>query len=133
MTLVADASAVVAAIADRGKVGEWCREQLETHDLAAPHLMFLEASNILRRQELMGALPPEEASAAYDDLVDLGVDYYDHAGGAQRIWNLRATLTCYDASYVVLAEALGAPLITLDQKLSRASGPTCSFATPPAL
>ena len=36
-----------------------------------------------------------------------------------------------DAGYVALAEALDAPLATLDARLSRADGPRCAFELPP--
>jgi predicted nucleic acid-binding protein len=39
-----------------------------------------------------------------------------------RVWELRANLTAYDAAYVALAEALGAPLLTRDRRLARAAG-----------
>jgi predicted nucleic acid-binding protein len=39
-----------------------------------------------------------------------------------RIWELRATLSGFDAAYVVLAEALDAPLITSDSRLAGAPG-----------
>jgi predicted nucleic acid-binding protein len=34
-------------------------------------------------------------------------------------------MTAYDAFYVALAEALECPLVTLDGRLARASGPRC--------
>jgi predicted nucleic acid-binding protein len=39
-----------------------------------------------------------------------------------RIWQYRHTLSAYDAAYVVLAEALGATLITRDARLAAAHG-----------
>jgi predicted nucleic acid-binding protein len=39
-----------------------------------------------------------------------------------RIWQLRETLTPYDASYIALAEALGLSLITTDRRLGRSQG-----------
>lgn len=39
-------------------------------------------------------------------------------------------MTVFDAAYVALAEALDAPMMTLDLRLARASGPRCSFLTP---
>lgn len=39
-----------------------------------------------------------------------------------RIWQLRHNLSAYDAAYVVLAEKLGAALITRDGRLVSASG-----------
>jgi predicted nucleic acid-binding protein len=44
-----------------------------------------------------------------------------------RMWELRANVTAYDAAYVALAEQLGAPVITCDGKLASASGPRCAF------
>jgi predicted nucleic acid-binding protein len=39
-----------------------------------------------------------------------------------RIWDLRPNLTAYDATYVALAEALDAPLLTCDRRIARAPG-----------
>ncbi len=44
-----------------------------------------------------------------------------------RMWELRANVTPYDAAYVALAEELGASVITCDTKLTAASGPRCEF------
>ena len=37
-----------------------------------------------------------------------------------RVWSLRSSMTAYDAAYVALAEAIVAPLLTLDGALARA-------------
>jgi predicted nucleic acid-binding protein len=42
-----------------------------------------------------------------------------------RIWELRDDLSAYDATYVAVAEAFDAPLLTADARLARAPGPTC--------
>jgi len=39
-----------------------------------------------------------------------------------RIWSLKYNLISYDAAYVALAEALDAPLVTMDARLAQASG-----------
>ncbi len=49
---------------------------------------------------------------------------------AERVWQLRHSVSIYDAWYVALAEALDAPLATLDLRLTRANGPRCEFLTP---
>jgi predicted nucleic acid-binding protein len=67
---------------------------------------------------------------AHADLLDLGVELFPYEPFAQRIWDLRATVTPYDGWYVALAEHLDAPLATLDRRLGRAPGPTCAFLTP---
>jgi len=127
VTLVIDASTVVAALIDSGTDGRWAEPLLTGDSLAAPHLLTAEASNILRRSALAGAISAEQASLAYSDLLDLRVELFPYAPFAIRIWDLRDNVTCYDAWYVALAEALNAPLATLDVRLAKASGPRCRF------
>lgn len=43
-----------------------------------------------------------------------------------RIWVLRDNVTAYGATYVAVAEALEAPLVTADARLARATGPRCT-------
>ena len=74
MTLVIDASMVVAALVDSGTDGRWAESLLTSDSLAAPHLLTAEASNILRRSALAGAISAEQASLAYSDLLDLRVE-----------------------------------------------------------
>ena len=68
---------------------------------------------------------------AHADLVALRVTLFPYAPFAQRVWELRANVTAYDAWYVAVAEALDSELATVDQRLSRASGCRCAFLTPP--
>ena len=131
MTVVVDASAVVAALVDGGSDGRWAESELVGQPLAAPHLMPVEAANILRRVALAGDLSADVASLAHDDLVQLRVELFEYEPQAERVWQLRNNLTAYDAWYVALAEALGAPLVTLDERISRASGPRCEVRLPP--
>jgi predicted nucleic acid-binding protein len=56
------------------------------------------------------------------DLADLDIHRYEHEPLLPRIWELRENLTAYDAAYVALAEALGAPLVTFDSRLAAAPG-----------
>ncbi len=128
--LVAGASLVVAALADSGKDGTWALELLATGPLAAPHLMPVEAANILRRAVLSGQISADAAALAHADLLALRVELFPYSPFAARVWELRGNLTSYDAWYVAVAEALGAKLATLDVRLSRARGPRCIFEIP---
>lgn len=130
MTLVVDASAIVAALTDDGADGRWAAEQIAGDVLAAPHLMPVEAANILRRASLAGDLTLDVATLAHEDLIDLRVELFDYEHHAPRVWELRDNLTTYDAWYVALAEELGAPLVTLDRRVARAAGPRCEFRLP---
>jgi predicted nucleic acid-binding protein len=123
--VVLDASAAVALLADPGPAGRWAEAAIEGATLLAPDLMPYEAGNILRRHTLAGILDPTAATLAHTDLVALSVNLYPYTGLAERAWQLRASLTVYDAAYVALAELLKAPLVTLDARLARAPGARC--------
>ncbi len=89
--------------------------------------MIAEAANILRRSAVAGTISREQASLAHADLLELRVELFPYAPFAARIWALRDNVTCYDAWYVAVAEALGAPLATLDARLANVPGPGCRF------
>ena len=129
--LVVDASIVVAALADSGRDGTWALELLGSEELAAPHLMPVEVTNILRRAARSGEISADSAALCHADMLDLAIELFPYAPFAERVWELRGNVTSYDAWYVALAEALGAKLATLDARLSRARGPCCAFALPP--
>lgn len=130
MTLVVDASVVVAALVDGGEVGRWAEEIVRSGALAAPHLMPIETANILRRAALAGDVTANVASRAHADLLDLRVDLVAYEPLAERAWSLRHNLALYDAAYVALAELLGARLATLDGRLAQAPGARCGFLLP---
>jgi predicted nucleic acid-binding protein len=131
VTAVVDASVVVAALIDDGPVGRWAEELVVSTPLAAPHLMPVEAANILRRAALAGDVSDDIATLAHADLLALAVELFPYDVLAERIWELRGAVTAYDGWYVALAESLQAPLATLDDRLTRAPGPRCSFIGPP--
>jgi predicted nucleic acid-binding protein len=131
VTAIVDASVVVAALIDDGPAGRWAEELVASTPLAAPHLMPVEAANILRRAALAGDVSDDIASLAHADLLALTVELFPYDVLADRIWELRGAVTAYDGWYVALAESLKAPLATLDGRLTRAPGPRCSFIRPP--
>ena len=130
MTVVVDATVVVAALLDAGPDGEWARDVLVSGPLAAPHLMPAEVANILRRAAQRGDVGADSASLAHADLLALPVELFPYEGVGERVWELRGNVTSYDACYVALAEELDAPLATLDARLSAAPGVRCAFISP---
>ena len=62
-------------------------------------------------------------------MLRLEIELFPFTPFADRVWELRGSLTCYDAWYVAMAESFDCPLATLDRKLSRASGPMCEIIT----
>lgn len=131
MTVVVDASVVVAALVGGGATGAWAESTLAAGPLAAPHLMPAEVTNILRRSTMSTELPSDTASLAFGELLSLPVALFPYHPFAARAWELRENLTAYDAWYVALAESLDEPLATLDARLVRAPGVRCSFRIPP--
>ncbi len=127
MSAVVDASVLVAAATDTGSAGAAAEHVLAEGDLVAPHLVIVEATNILRRLEHDRRLTRLEATAAHRDLLTLDLELVPFEPFADRVWELRGNLTSHDAWYVAVAEALRLPLATLDRRLSRASGPRCRF------
>ena len=131
MTVVVDASVLVAVLVDSGHEGRWAESMVTEGTLAAPESVLVEASDILRRLERSGEISRLEANSAHRDLLRLELELFPFAPFAERVWALRSNLTAYDAWYVALAEALDCALATLDRKLRRATGPTCEFVVPP--
>lgn len=127
---VLDASAVVALLLDSGRAGRWVAEQVDGRALVAPELVLYETANVVRRQALAGQVSQVEAGLAHQDLQELALDLWPYRACAARVWELRQTLTVYDAAYVAVAEQVDGDLLTLDARLARASGPRCRVRTP---
>jgi predicted nucleic acid-binding protein len=90
--------------------------------LHAPHLLDIEFVHALRRLTQSGAIQQASAEQALNDLADLRLIRHPHGQLLQRIWELRSSVSAYDAAYIALAEALDMPLLTCDAKLSRSHG-----------
>jgi predicted nucleic acid-binding protein len=131
MTLVIESGLVVAALVDSGEVGTWADHLLATDDLAAPHLMSVEVTNVLRRAAMVGEISADTAALAHADLLGLR-EVFAYEPFAARVWELRENVTAYNGWYVAVAESLDAKLGTVDLRLAKAAGPRCLFATPEA-
>ena len=121
--IVLDASAAVDWLLQT-PAGERIEKRIYSrHEtLHAPHLLDLEATQVLRRLTRQGVFSARRADEAISDLLDLRMTRYSHHVLLPRIWQLRHNFSAYDAAYVVLAEKLGAPLVTRDGRLASASG-----------
>lgn len=100
---------------------------IHTLDFAA-----IEVLSALRRKTSARELSPRRASAAIDDLALTPLIRHAVAPLVRRIWDLRRTHSSYDAAYVALAEALGAPLVTTDGRLARSRGHRATILDPTA-
>lgn len=123
--LVVDASILATALADDGMDGDTARDRLRGETLAAPELIDLEVTSVLRRQLAIRRLDLRRARMALLDLHELPMIRAAHRPLLERCWELRANLSTYDAAYVAVAEALDARLLTADARLARAPGIRC--------
>ncbi len=129
--IVVDSSVFIAALTNQRGLGEWAGDQVRNPDILSTELMPAEVNNALRRMDLTGEITSSDAMRAREEFSAFNLELFSFAKYADRVWALRRNLTCYDAWYVALAEALGCPLVTIDHRLSRATGPECAFVTPP--
>lgn len=114
--IVVDASAMVEALIGRDADARLLDAlAAEVH---APHLLDVEVFSVLRGLLLGGKLGREAATRARQDHLALTISRHELAPFADRIWSLRHHFTAYDATYLALAEGLGAPLLTCDAKLA---------------
>jgi predicted nucleic acid-binding protein len=121
--IVLDASAVVELLLGSPR-GAMVRARIQRPDesLHAPHLLDVEVASVLRRYHLSGEISDDEGREALADLAGLDIARYPHDPLLPRVWELRRSVTAYDAVYLALAEVLEAPLLTLDRRLARARG-----------
>jgi predicted nucleic acid-binding protein len=121
--IVVDASALLELLMNTA-VGERVAARISDPEVAlhAPHLIDLEVVQVLRRFVRDGDLGRTEAEIMLGALRGLDLERHGHEPLLDRIWSLRSNMTAYDASYVALAEALGARLLTCDARLARAPG-----------
>lgn len=123
--IVVDASILVTALGDDGVDGERVRRRLRDERLLAPELVDLEVVSAWRRFRAAGAMDDRRCALALTDLEQAPIDRVGHRPLIARCWELRDNLTTYDAAYVAVAELVGAPLVTADERLARAPGIRC--------
>lgn len=121
--IVIDASAAVLGLMNDGET----RAMLAAEAAICPHLADSEVVHALRGRVLRGDLDVGVAERMIDVWQRLGLERVGVSGLLGRVWELRANLSAYDATYVALAEALESPLVTADGRLARAPGPRCTI------
>lgn len=123
--IVLDTSALVEYLVGADEVAEAVRGGVAGQRLAAPHAVDLECAAALRRLVHGAKLPADEAERALELLTTMNIRRYDHTGLLGRVWELRHTMSPYDAACVALAELLEGELVTLDRKPAKAAGLRC--------
>ena len=118
--IVLDASVVVELLLGT-TAGKHAMARLQAADAAlhAPELLDVEVMHVLRRVVARGGMTERRAEQALRVFEALPLTRHRHGPLRSRCWQLRANLTAYDATYVALAEGLGATLLTRDARLAR--------------
>jgi predicted nucleic acid-binding protein len=128
---VLDASVVTDALASAGPPGGQARRLLSQEPLLhVPGILTAEVTSALRSMLRRGDLDPDVARLAALQAATLRTRQYPFEPFLPRVWELRDDITTYDAWWVALAEQLGAPLVTADERLRRATGPRCEVLSP---
>jgi predicted nucleic acid-binding protein len=100
--------------------------RLGDEELAVPHLIDSEVTNVLRRLVARQVISDTQGTAALDGFSRLVLSRYPADWLRPRMWELRHNLTSHDATYVALAETLAATsLLTTDARLATAPSITC--------
>jgi predicted nucleic acid-binding protein len=127
MPVVIDTSALLPALVDPGSAGRAARDAMRAADLVAPPLIDAETLQVLRSRVRQGSLPLHLAEEAILDLQAMPLERVDVTPLLNRVWQLRENLTAYDATFVAVAEAFDAVLVTADERMTKAPGPRCHF------
>jgi predicted nucleic acid-binding protein len=125
--IVLDASAAVQALLNDGQA----RHLVAAESLHAPHLVDAEVLSALRRLVGAGTLTADDGARCVNTWSGIGLIRYAAGPLLERIWELRQTISAYDAMYVALAEQLDCALVTTDARLSGAAGLRCAVTVLP--
>jgi predicted nucleic acid-binding protein len=118
--IVADASAIVDLLVGVDKVRGEVADVLRNHaPVDAPDLLTLEVVSAVTRIGRAGGLSRTEVETVVGAYAQLPIERHVTHPYWPRILTLSGRLSAYDAAYVAVAEALGAPLVTTDRRLAR--------------
>ena len=124
--IVVDASVLANFLVDDGPNGAEARSALsDAGEAFVPDLIDVETAAVLRKRWIAQDITESRFVMAIDILAELPFRRYPTSLFLRRAYELRSTITAYDAMYVALAESLDCELLTCDARLARASGPRC--------
>lgn len=129
MPVVVDCSAL-AEVVLRSERATAVEALLGDEILVAPDLIGAEVLSVVRRALFRGLIDRATADRAVEFLVSAPVRRMTTEPLVPSMWAMHANVTPYDACYVALARALAAPLVTLDERLTRAPDLGIELRTP---
>lgn len=128
---VIEAPALVLSLTDNGERGHRVRQLLlrvyREDRWAGPEHLNIEAAQAIRGLVLRSQLSEGDARQSWTALTGIRISVFRGPVVLERTWELRHTVSAYDAAYVAVAESLSAPLLTADRRLASAGHAQCSF------
>jgi predicted nucleic acid-binding protein len=94
---------------------------LADEELHAPALLDFEVASALRGHVMGGKLDPVQLDDAVGAFIAFQIERHPMTGLLGNMLDLRENFTVYDAAYLVLAQALEAPIVSADVKLREAT------------
>lgn len=124
--IVVDASVLANVLAYTDQRGRKARAVLgRDTEWAAPEHWKAEVFSVMRGLVLGGRISEGVALTAVRRLPQLGVDHVSLDGLLARMWQMRASISAYDAPYVALAATRDLTLATADARLARTATAHC--------
>ena len=126
MSIVIDASAAIRLMLTRPRIDS-LRDLVDGDEIHTVTHFDIECISGLRNLWIRQSLSDEAFIQACDVPALLPVLRHPIQALTGRIAELRHNATAYDAAYIALAEAFGAPLLTDDRRLAATPGARCTF------
>ena len=117
---VADASVIAAAAFDEPE-SDRALSLLQGADLYEPPLLHYELASIARKKILRDPAQTVYYERGLENALAIELRWVEMDQAAVLKLALWTGLTTYEASYLYVARAIGAPLVTFDEQLSRVS------------
>lgn len=129
MPIVLDGSAL-AELVLRSSRASAVEALLGDEQLVAPDLVGAEVLSVVRGMLLRRLVDEKTAARAVANLATAPVRRMTTEHLVEGTWALWRDVTPYDATYLALARALDAPLLTLDARTARAPVPGVRIVVP---
>ncbi len=132
--IVVDASVLTNAFIDDGPIWQVARVELAWDARwAGPEHLLVEAFSAIRGRWLGRKIGDDRAADSLMAIAAAAINLTSVRPLLERMWELRANVSGYDAAYLALAESVGCPFLTANVRLGRWPDLRCEvrLAIPP--